>query len=135
MSNADRERAILHAKRKYLYKENRNWPTHLVDVPKSDWPEERGQYTRSRVMRSRYWLVQQDTAPSGFVRLAINRTTLGDDGMWEEDITWDELMTVKREAGFGDQWAVEVCPPDNAIVNVANIRWLWILPAKPPFTF
>lgn len=131
----DPDRAILYAKRKYLQKENRNWPLHLVDVPVSDWPQEHGQYTRSRVLRSRHWLVQQDTSPSGFIRLAINRTTLGKDGMWEAGITWDELMAVKREAGFAESWAVEVCPPDNAIVNVSNIRWLWILPSKPAFTF
>lgn len=46
---------------------------------------------------------------------------------WADGITWDELMHIKRMIGFRDKCAVEIYPPDNDIVNVANMRHLWIV--------
>lgn len=63
-------------------------------------------------------------------RLSICRTTLRDDGKWEENISWDELMRCKNEVGFGDWYGVEIYPRDKDIVNVANMRHLWIF-GKP----
>ena len=60
------------------------------------------------------------------VRLSINRTTLGANGRWDENITWDDLQRLKREAGYGDKDAVEVFPADVDVVNVANMRHLWV---------
>lgn len=48
------------------------------------------------------------------------------DGNWIDGITWDELMEIKRQCGFGDRLAVEIYPPDEHIVNVANMRHLFI---------
>lgn len=42
-------------------------------------------------------------------------------------------MRLKAECGRGDKWAVELYPPDEAVVNVANIRHLWLLPEPPAF--
>lgn len=50
-------------------------------------------------------------------------------------ISWDELMTVKREAGLGGQWAVEVYPPDEEVIDVAPMRHLWLLPEAPPYAW
>ena len=36
-------------------------------------------------------------------------------------------MQVKREIGFGDWYALEIFPRDGDIVNVANMRHLWML--------
>ena len=60
------------------------------------------------------------------IRLSVNRTMPGKDS-WLEDITWEELQTVKREVGYGDRLAVEIYPEDVNIVNVANMRHLWII--------
>lgn len=65
-------------------------------------------------------------------RLSISRVTLQKDGHWEQNLTWDELMEVKRQVGFADWWAVEIYPRDEDIVNVANMRHLWLL-ARPLF--
>lgn len=42
-------------------------------------------------------------------------------------------MDIKRQLGYGDFDAVEVYPKDNDVVNVANIRHLFILNEPLPF--
>jgi len=90
-----------------------------------------------KVWRSRGFLVQL-YAPEGPDlphRLSINRTELKENGAWAEGITWDDLMRLKREAGFGDLCAVEVFPPEGSIVNVANMRHLWLLDETPAYVW
>lgn len=83
--------------------------------------------------RNRNFLVQA-YHDGGTVRLSINRTDFSvSTGDWDDGITWDELMRVKAACGYGDFWAVEVYPPDEHLVNVANIRHLWLLPEPPAF--
>ena len=65
------------------------------------------------------------------LRLTVQRTKLRADGYSEEGITWDDLMRLKREAGFGEQWAVECYPPDAEVVDVASMRHLWLLSDEP----
>ena len=65
-------------------------------------------------------------------RLSINRTAIDNDGLWKDKITWDELMEVKRQIGYGSLWAVEIFPADEHVVNVAPMRHLWIV-EQPPF--
>lgn len=61
------------------------------------------------------------------VRLSINRAAINSSGGWQQDITWEELQRLKREAGYGDHDAVEIFPADADVVNVANMRHLWIV--------
>lgn len=41
----------------------------------------------------------------------------------------------QRDPGLADSWAVEVFPADADVVNVANMRHLWILPDAPAFAW
>lgn len=118
-----RTRALMRA-------ENKRWPEHLVDVPRSQWPP--AMPTLRRVLRSRTYLVQVHLELSGVVRLTICRTMLGRKG-WEDNIPWKDLQRLKREAGYGDHCAVELYPPDEHEVNVANMRHLWVLEEAPDF--
>lgn len=36
-------------------------------------------------------------------------------------------MQVKRLVGYADKCAIEIYPPDQDIVNVANMRHLWVV--------
>lgn len=45
-----------------------------------------------------------------------------------DGLTWDELQAIKRDVGFGDWHGLEIYPPDQQVVNVANIRHIWISP-------
>lgn len=109
--------------------ENAKWPAQLKEWPREEWPNH-GAPGVLRVFRSRHFLVQEFAAVApAIVRLSVNRAAITADGGWRQDITWEELQRLKREAGYGDFDAVEVFPPDTDVVNVANMRHLWILPA------
>src|SRR5574337_974504 len=75
------------------------------------------------------FLVQVFDEGSGMRRLSVNRTLVKPGGGWREDITWEDLQAIKRQSGMGDRYAVEVYPRDVDVVNVANMRHLWVLPA------
>lgn len=60
------------------------------------------------------------------LRLSIGRSSVRVDGQFDDNLSWDELMQVKRQTGFADWYALEVYPPDEFIVNVANLRHLWL---------
>lgn len=115
--------------RRQLEKENAGLPKVLQEVPRSQWPAQRTHILR--VFRSRHFLVQEYPAPApATVRLSVCRSTLGEGGRWVDGISWDELQQIKRECGYGDADAVEVYPSDADVVNVANMRHLWIM-AEP----
>jgi len=118
--------------RKALERENLRWPEALAEVPLESLPRHQSDKF-VRVLRSRRFLVQVFDEPGGVVRLSASRTVLRGDGRWEDGITWDELQRLKAEAGYGDRFAVEVYPADANVVNVGNLRHLWILPE--PLTF
>ena len=113
-----------------MAEENARWPMALREWPREEWPgqvHDRDARPPTRVWRSRGFLVMQFETPGCPVRLTIQRTTLRADGEWMDEITWDELMRVKREAGYGGRFAVEAYPEDDQVVNVANLRHLWLV--------
>jgi hypothetical protein len=121
--------------RRQLERDNAKRPLQLELIPRNEWPE--GMATRPgapiRVLRSRGFLVQCFQAPApAFIRLSILRTSLQGD-RWTDNITWDEIQRLKAEAGFAESWAVEIYPPDADVVNVANIRHVWILDHTPAY--
>ena len=121
----------------FIKRENSKWPDHLVEVPKEDWPTTNNLETalagvlRTRVMRSNKFLVQAFHRQSdGEIRISVVRAEIGPDSKYLDGISWDDLQQIKRELGWGHLMAVEIYPADKDIVNVANMRHLWI-PAKP----
>ncbi len=115
-----------------LAEENARWPAHLVLQDEKLWRSAPGLSPKLiAVWRSRSFLMQVFKETPDTLRLSINRTTLALDGGWEAGITWDELQRLKNEAGFADFMAVEVFPAQQDVVNVANMRHLWVL-LNPP---
>ena len=45
---------------------------------------------------------------------------------WKEGISWEDIQQIKTEVGLGALDAVEVYPRDVDIVNVANMRHIWV---------
>ncbi len=121
--------------RQLMKKENARRPMGLVPIPKSKWPEDRFDTRRIGVWRSREFLVQAFDEGEGVIRLSVNRTTLLPDGNWADGISWDDLQRLKGEAGFGDAFAVEIYPENCNVVNVSNMRHLWILLERLPFAW
>ena len=114
---------------------NDHFPARLVPVEKDQWPATApfggvaiGAY------RSRDFVVVVWAEPSGFTRLSVNRTDWDEkEGRFRGDISWDDLQRLKSEAGFGDATAVEIYPPEDHVMNTANLRHLFLLPSTPPF--
>ena len=115
--------------RRQLERDNAKQPATLREVPREQWPAARA-CSQLRVLRSRDFLVQEFAASApAVVSLSVCRTTLAGD-RWQDGIAWDDLQRLKRECGYGDADAIEVFPADADVVNVANMRHLWIM-AEP----
>ena len=120
---------LIAAKRGYLTRENSTYSSKMTPVPKWKWPTQKG-VTVLEVWRSHGFfaqLVQEET--SGAIRLSVNRTMIDRHGDWLADIAWEDLQRIKSECGLGQMLAVEVYPRDKDVVNVANMRHLFLMPA------
>lgn len=111
--------------------EMRKLPKELMLVPAEEWPRSSEEVGRFRVWRSRQYLVQCFTELNNVIRVSVSRVTIRKDGRWNDDITWDELQQIKHDIGYGDDWALEIYPADEHVVNVANMRHLWVMPDPP----
>ena len=119
--------------RRTLEAENRKWPAALRRVPDGEWSHIKSiGDKRKEVWRSRGFLVQVFSEVAGIERLTVCRTAVEND-TWVAEISWDELQRLKAECGRGDRDAVEIYPADKDVVNVANMRHLWVMPTELPF--
>lgn len=105
----------------------------MVPVPRDTWPKDG--VPRTSVFRSQDFLVQCFEERGGMTRLSVNRTDVDRHGMWKDGITWEQLQWIKNQCGFADRDAVEVFPPDEDLVNVSNVRHLWIYPQGMSLSF
>lgn len=113
--------------RRQLEMENRTWPVALKQIPAAEWPQTYHPPGIKEIWRSREFLVQvYDDERSGVERMAVCRTSVVGKN-WRAEITWDDLQRLKHECGRGDKDAVEIYPADADVVNVANMRHLWIV--------
>lgn len=117
--------------RRVMAKNNEQWPLYLCELPRELWPEN-PKHEPLEVWRSRGFLVQILAEPNGYERMSVCRTSHAK-GSWDDLITWEELMVLKRECGRGNQDALEVYPADRDVVNVANMRHLFFPPTPVSF--
>ena len=110
---------------------NRLYPDdHMVEIPKSEWPN--SLLGPEKVFRSRSFLAQVFSAYDSqllgpIVRVSVCRTALLALGRWKDQISWDDLQQVKTWVGLGSFDAIEVFPREQDVVDVANMRHLWVL--------
>lgn len=126
MNRADR-RANLKLAKSHLRKVNRTLSDDFIEIPKENWPR-KSDPTPFAVYRSKRFLVQAFEERDSIVRLSVCRTTVDAHGNWLAHITWDELQDIKIGVGYSDRDAVEVYPRSSDVVNVSNMRHLWVLP-------
>ena len=106
---------------------NLRLPEKLRQIPRRKWPNIPDRLLE--VWRSKNFMVQVYDEPDSMLRLSIIRTELNEDQTgWAEGISWDELQELKKQCGRGDRFAVEIFPRDKDVVNVANMRHLWVFP-------
>ena len=118
-------------RQKILDQVNKQYTDQFVIIPPEDCPPQlpNEKSIRLRVYRNNKFLVQIFN-DNNRARISINRTIIKSNGHWADDITWDELQMIKSQIGFGDVMAVEIYPKDKDVVNVANMRHLWIIDDK-----
>jgi hypothetical protein len=132
--NRQERRVNLSLARSHLRKVNRNLSDDFVQLTRENWPHDT-EPTRFAVFRSNRFLVQAFNENGGVIRLSICRTTVDAAGNWLAHITWDELQKIKNGVGYSEQDAVEVYPRDRDVVNVSNMRHLWIMPEYLKFAW
>jgi hypothetical protein len=122
-------------KNKRLKRLNKQMPHHLIEqgMPEDAYPK-----GCIKVWRSNRFLVQEyqwiDDAMFGKVkRLSVCRTSIDRLGRWLDKVSWDELQRLKDQCGYRESCAVEIYPPGDDLVDVANMRHLWVLEVPPGF--
>lgn len=133
LSRKERERVA-----RQLEKINAKYPEHLIDVPKESWPPTAAFKQAAmpfRVMRSRDYMVQLFLEVDQIVRMSVIRTEITTSGKWKENISWEDLQSLKAQAGYAAREAIEIFPSAGNEVNVANMRHLWVLPYAIPFAW
>jgi hypothetical protein len=116
-------------KRRFIRKDNLNYKSGVFEeFPREQWPPLPSSSAPDKVLRSREFLVQVFNGE--FTRLTISRTEIDRHGNWKDGISWEEMQSIKKACGFGDHDAVEAFPKDKDLVNVANMRHLWIVPPE-----
>lgn len=113
------------AHRKALEAENMRFSGQFVELEIPEGATDRQDPPCVRAWRNRDFLVQQ-YEEGDWIRLSVNRTVLRADGRWADGISWDMLMVIKAGVGFADRLAVEAYPRADHVINVANMRHLWI---------
>lgn len=133
MNRAER-RAKLSIAKAIIRRGNCALSDDFVEIPKETWPAG-SDPTRFAVYRSKRFLVQVFNERDGIVRLSICRAALDASGEWLARITWEELQTIKNAVGYEDSDAVEVYPRTQDVVNVSNMRHLWVMPEPLRFAW
>lgn len=104
------------------------YPMQLQLVPMDiDIPE--GVIAPKEIWRSRGFVVQvyEIEGNPDWERLSINRNAFSSDfSRFLDGISWERIQELKAECGRASLEAVEIYPGDEDIVNVANLRHIWV---------
>lgn len=109
----------------------------MREVPREKWPFMPGWETEplNVWLSNDYLAVLYEQRANGWRRLTVNRTRRDSRRNWRDGITWDELQRVKNECLGEDVWCVENYPSEDKLVNVSNMRHLFVMPEAPEFRF
>ena len=108
----------------------------MQEIPRDKWPFFPAWETEPlRVWVSNDFLaVLYRQKANGCKRLTVNKTRRnGRD--WRDGITWDELQRIKNECLGEDAWCIENYPAQPEVVNVSNMRHLFVLDEPPAQRF
>jgi hypothetical protein len=112
---------------KHIKQESSHFGKALQKLPEATHPAVDPAFARPiEVWRSCDFLVQIFDGV-GMERISVNRTVIDTTNRrWRDGITWDDLQEIKRQVGRGDKDAVEIFPAEKDVVNVANMRHLFV---------
>ena len=98
-------------------------PENSPDVPYSSHPEDIKTIFRSK----KFTVIQyKPNRLDGKQRFSITRNEWSSkERRYVGDITWDEIMEIKRQIGLGDVECWEYYPKDSEVINEANMRHIF----------
>jgi len=130
------DKKFLRLAKEVLRQENARFTQTWVNVAEEDWPQVPQSHKKPfQVWRNNKFAAQVFQEANGILRISINKATVIKTGDWLDGFTWDELQNIKSVIGYGHRQAIEFYPQDSEVVNVANIRHLWVLPEPLPFAW
>lgn len=98
-------------------------PENDLNVPYSSHPEDIKTIFRSKKYTVILW---KQNRIDGKQRFSISRNEWNSkERRYVGDISWDEIMEIKRQIGLGDVECWEYYPKDNEIINEANMRHIF----------
>lgn len=108
----------------------------MREVPREQWPFMPGmESVPLKVwLSTEYLAVLYEQRVDGRRRLTVNRTRRNGKS-WRDGITWDELQRIKNETVGEEVWCVECYPAQSKLVNVSNMRHLYVLDEPPETRF
>lgn len=114
----------------------RDLPDTLTAIPPEQFPIQK--IMPIKAWFSKRYLVQlfsenSDLSYGIMYRMSVNRAEQTRHGKWRDGLTWDELQKIKHDIGFGDWFGVEVYPWDEDVINVSNMRHIWLLKMPLPW--
>lgn len=122
-----------------MIREAAKFPDHMQEIPYDEWPEHiknyGGELKPIGAWRSKKFFAQIVEEPNGAIRISINRARFNDKYDYDDGITWDELFAIKNQIGFADKDCIEIYPAAHDLVNVANIRHLFVLDTPHPYNW
>ena len=124
--NREQRRALAKVKQKLIA----SYPDKLTlvdendpNLPYSSHPED-----ILEIWRSKKYLVIVWKVPAG-KKLSISRQEWNPtERRYKDGITWDEIMEIKHDIGMGNKTGIEFFPADDEVMNLANVRHIWIVP-------
>jgi hypothetical protein len=116
-------------------------PALLKLIPKSEYPATANPPSLAYADRANGVIVQiwdnatpgcDGTPWAGTLRVAVKHTRAKNQKQvmsrgYAKPVTWDDLQAIKDHF-WPDRIAVEIFPPKDKIVDVADMRWIWVLP-------
>ena len=130
--NREQRRALEKVKRQLIA----SYPDTLEIVPETDpnipyssHPQDIEHIYRSKKYTVILWKIGVGFNGYNFgQRFSISRNEWDSkDRRYKDGLTWDEIMDIKREMGFGERTAIEYYPADSETINVANMRHIFLV--------
>jgi len=103
--------------------------TLLTEIPRWKFPPDQSPLP-DKAWESHHFMVMLYPEPSQYaetsLRLSVVLKTQYTSKGADEHIRWDELQALKKSAGYGNWFAVEVYPKETDIIRDRNMRHLWL---------
>lgn len=115
---------------RYIARESQKFSEEMQQIPCEQWTSIH-KSTKCKTLalwRSKKFMAQVVQEPNGSIRISINRTSINSKYQFIDGISWDDLQNIKNQIGFQDHDCIELYPAQEDVVNVANIRHLFVLP-------